>query len=53
MQLTNSFDNKMITLMNNLVTKGVVKSESVYKAMVQVDRGEYINPKYAYLDMYI
>lgn len=45
--------NKLEKLINQLCSEGVVKSEAVRKAMVAVDRGDFVHPAdapYAYSD---
>jgi hypothetical protein len=41
---------KMEQLLNKLCKSGYIRSEQVYKAMLQVDRGDFINSDYAYDD---
>ncbi len=44
---------KMRGLLQNLVRREVILSESVCKAMAQVDRGEFTDSEHAYSDSYI
>ncbi len=41
---------KMTSLVKQLILRGVVNSEKACKALLQVDRGEFVDPAYAYLD---
>ena len=41
---------KMEKLIKYLRTKGVIKSQEVYDAMMQVDRGDFSNSTYCYED---
>jgi hypothetical protein len=40
----------MESLLKKLISRGYLKSESVYKAMLQVDRGDFTSPAWAYDD---
>ncbi len=37
-------------LLNKLYQEGVIKSEKVFNALLQTDRGDFTNPTNAYLD---
>ncbi len=43
---------KMRGLLQSLIKRDVISSESVCKAMASVDRGEFTDSDYAYSDMY-
>jgi len=43
---------KMKGLLQGLIKRDVISSESVCKAMASVDRGEFTQSEYAYSDMY-
>ena len=45
-----SKNEKMKLLVDNLLKQGIIKSEKVYNAMLQVDRGDFIDPSVAYMD---
>jgi hypothetical protein len=42
--------NKMLPLLNKLLTNQVITSDIVYKAMSEVDRGDFTDSYYAYED---
>ena len=42
----------MKNLIDKLVKDGIIRSDKVYKAMMQVDRGDFIDIRYAYQDRY-
>ena len=44
---------KMRGLLQDLIRKDIILTESVCKAMASVDRGEFTESKFAYQDMYI
>lgn len=50
--ITSNKPSKMANLVKNLILRGVVSTERVCNTLLQVDRGEFVDPKYAYLDSY-
>jgi hypothetical protein len=43
---------RMKGLLKSLIKRDVIYSESVCRAMMKVDRGEFCDSDYAYMDMY-
>jgi hypothetical protein len=48
--ISTSINSKMKILCDKLLKEGVIKSEKVYQAMLQVDRGEFTDSFSAYDD---
>jgi hypothetical protein len=48
--MLNSLNKKMEPLLSSLSMKGYIKSDIVYNSMLQVDRGDFTESKYAYDD---
>jgi|LauGreDrversion4_2_1035121.scaffolds.fasta_scaffold1915007_2 hypothetical protein len=48
--ITSAKPTKMSNLVKNLIIRGVVNSEKVCNTLLQVDRGEFVDPVYAYID---
>jgi hypothetical protein len=48
--ITSGKQTKMSNLVKNLIIKGVVHTDKVCKTLLQVDRGDFVDPQYAYSD---
>ena len=49
-KFSTTISNKMKTLVDHLKSERVIKSNEVYEAMLEVDRGDFVDSKYAYYD---